>query len=245
MMLALVFLLASDRMVVKNSDCYAGPLKLPWDAAHTVRSGQTFVVHLKNGVVESAAAERIVAIRDRITALRLPTERKRFELASAAKWSGSGDTGFSLARGKAETSTITAAVHATGVLALFGASIFSRAVSDGQWLTSANLQERSFGFVSADLDHNPVQGLNLRSVLGACLGQHVRADKQTTIDLFARRTYKREEFTSRRSARCGRNVTERSLDAGSHRMAVDSSSVTSVAICRIRHTVPHESWSKT
>ena len=277
-------LLLADQIVLKNGDRYsgrlerveagkvlfiaeyAGALTLPWDAVQSVRSGETFVVHLKNGGIESAPAERLVALRDQITAVRSRAEQKRVEIASAAKWSGSGDTGFSLARGNAETSTLTTAVNATRVtqrdkLGLFGASIFSRAVRDGQRLTSANLRrgglrydrnlrERSFSFVSADLDHNPVQGLNLRSVLGAGLGQHVRADKQTTIDLFAGGTYNREEFTTgvRRDA-AEALLSEASThkingtfslsqkvavypnltDAGSYRMTVDSSAVTSIA----------------
>jgi putative salt-induced outer membrane protein len=289
MMLAVAFLLtAVDQIVLKNGDRYsghlerveagkvlfvaeyAGSLTFPWDAVQSVRSGETFVVRLKNGGVESAPAERIIELREQIAAVRSRAEQQRLEkqleIASAAKWSGAADTGFSLARGNAESSTITAALNTTRVtprdkLGLYGASIFARAVRDGQRLTSANLRrggfrydrnlrERSFSFVSADLDHNPLQGLALRSVFGAGFGQHVRTEKQITIDLFAGGTYNREEFTSgvRRDA-AEMLLSEASThkingtfslaqkvavypnltDAGSYRMTVDSSAVTSLA----------------
>jgi putative salt-induced outer membrane protein YdiY len=279
---------ATDQIVLKNGDRYsgrlekveagkvmfvaeyAGALTLPWDAVQTVRSTDTFVVQLKSGGIESASAERIVDLRDQIAAVRSRAEQTRMqrqlEVANAAKWSGSGDTGLSLARGNAETSTVNAAINATRAtqrdkLAIFGASLFSRAVRDNQRLTSANLRrgglrydrnirERNFSFLSADLDHNPIVGLNLRSVLGAGLGRRVRTEKHITIELFAGGTYNREEFiTGVRRDAAEALLSEASThkfngtfslsqkvavypnltDAGSYRMTVDSSAVTTIS----------------
>jgi putative salt-induced outer membrane protein YdiY len=288
MILLATVLLLSDQIVLKNGDRYsgrlerveggnvtfvaeyAGALTLPWDAVQTLVSRETFVVQLKNGGIESAPAERIAELRPDIAVIRSPAEQRRLDrqaqIARAAVWSGSGDIGFSLARGNAETSTLTSALNATrisdkGKLGIYGASIFSTANRDGQKLTSANLrrggmrydrnlnEQKRFTFVSADLDHNPVQGLNLRSVLGAGFGQHVKADKQTTLDLFAGGTYNREEFTTgvrRDSAEALLSeasthkvngtfslsqrvaVYPNLTETGTYRLTVDSSAVTTI-----------------
>lgn len=227
-------LLFADQLVMKNGDRYsghlesveagkvkfvadyAGAISVPWDAVQTLRSRETFVVRLKSGGIESAPADRVMAMRGQIEAVRSTAEQDRVrqavERAAMPVWVGHTDLGLSLSRGNAETSTLSASVNTArstkrDKLAFYGASLYSRAVRAGQRLTAANLRRggvrydlnlnrKQFAFVSGDLDHNPVQRLQLRSVAGAGFGQHLVQTKLNTFDLFAGGTLNREEFTT-------------------------------------------------
>ncbi|BDC48168.1 hypothetical protein F183_A04840 [Bryobacterales bacterium F-183] len=223
-----------DQVVMKNGDRYsgriesieggklrftaeyAGSLNLPWDAVSDIVSGDTFVLRTQLGGIESATAERLLALREQIIWVRNSVEQDRvlrtMELANAPVWAGFGDVGLSLARGNADTSTLSSALSATrstprNKIGLTASSLYSRAVRDGERLTSANLRRggfrwdrnfgpRAFSFVSGDLEHNPIQNLRLRSVIGVGLGRHLIRNQRHTFDLFGGGTYNREDFTT-------------------------------------------------
>lgn len=248
---------------------YAGAITVPWDAVESLRSQDTFVVKTRTGGFESAPAERILAMRGELESVWSRAEqervRQRMEKATAAVWSGHTDMGISLASGNTETQTLTGSVNATRItpkhkLGLFGTSLYSRAERDGQRLTAANLRRggfrydlnfnpKQFTFVSGDLDHNPIQNLTLRSVLGVGFGRHVVQSKLHTFDVFAGGTFNREEFRTGEERFAGEglfseasthkinssfslsqrfaiypNLTAR----GAYRMTLDSSAVTSL-----------------
>ncbi len=254
---------------VKFQAEYAGTITVPFDEVETIRSQDTFVVRTKTGGVESAPPERILAMRGEVESVwsRAEQERARrsVERASEPVWSGSTDIGISLAAGNTDTQTLSGAVNATRVtpstkLGFYGNSLYSRAVRDGQRLVAANLRRggfrydlnfspKQFTFVSGDLDHNPIQNLTLRSVLGVGFGRHLMQTKRNTLDLFAGGTFNREEFRATDARYAGEglfseasthkingsfslsqrfaiypNLTER----GAYRMTLDSSAVTSL-----------------
>ncbi len=234
-------LLRADQIIMKNGDHYsgrletieggrvkfvaeyAGTISFPWDAVESFTSMDTFVVKMKNGGVESAPAERILALRGEIDAVRSRAEqdrvKQRIEIAKATVWSGNTDLGVSLSRGNAESTTITGSVNATRAtaktkLGLYGTSIYSRVDTDGQHITAANLRRgglrydlnlnpKQFAFVSADADHNPIQNLNLRTVFGTGFGLHVVKTNLNTFDLYAGGTFNREQFTTGEMRRAG------------------------------------------
>lgn len=229
-----VTVFGTDQVIMKNGDRYsgrlesieggkvhflaeyAGPLKLPWEAVAGFTSGDTFVVRTKLGGIQSATAERILALREQIQWVRNSAEQDRvlrtMELANIPVWAGFGDIGLSLARGNVETSTLSTALSATRStkrtkLGLTASSLYSRAVTSGERLTSANQRRggvrwdynfspRAFSFVSADVEHNFIQNLRLRSVVGLGLGRHVVQSAHHTFDIFSGGTYNREAFTT-------------------------------------------------
>lgn len=229
-----VTLLGLDQVVMKNGDRYsgrlesieggklrfsaeyAGTLNLPWEAVANFSSRETFVLRTRRGGIESATAERVLALRDEIQWVRNSTEQDRvlrtMELANVPVWAGFGDIGLSIARGNADTSTLSSALSATRTtprtkFGITASSLYSRAVTAGERLTSANQRRggarwdynfspKSFSFVSGDLEHNPIQNLRLRSVIGLGLGRHVVQNPRHTFDLFGGGTYNREDFTT-------------------------------------------------
>ena len=66
-----------------------------------------------------------------------------------------------------------------------------------------NLDKRYFAFGALDFEKDKLQQLDLRSSLGAGLGYHVVATKETTFDIFGGLGATREEFTT-----SSRNFTE-------------------------------------
>jgi putative salt-induced outer membrane protein len=280
-------LLQADQIVMKNGDRYSGRLQniehgkvrfaaeytgtiqVPWDAVEELHSFETFVVELKNGGIESAPAERILAMRGEIEAVRTTVEQDRrlqqLQRANMAIWMGNADVGITLSRGNAEASTLAASINTLrttrrGKLAIYGASLYSRSEREGEKVTAANLRrgglrydanfnQQQFMFFQADLDHNPVQNLNLRSVLGMGFGHHLIATPRNTIDLFAGGTFNREQFTTGEKRVAGEgliseatshkvnhvfsltqklavypNITER----GAYRLTFDGSAITSI-----------------
>jgi putative salt-induced outer membrane protein YdiY len=280
-------LLQADQIVMKNGDRYsgrlekmedgkvrfaaeyAGTIQVPWDAVEEFHSFDTFVVELKHGGIESAPAERVLALRGELSAVRTVQEQDRrlqqMQRANMAIWMGNADLGMSLSRGNAEASTFSASINTSrttrrGKLAIYGASLYSRSEREGEKVTAANLRRgglrydanfnpKQFMFFQADLDHNPVQNLNLRSVLGTGFGHHLIATPRNTIDLFAGGSFNREQFTSGELRLAGEaliseatahklnhafslnqkfaiypNVTE----PGAYRMTFDGSAITSI-----------------
>jgi len=277
----------ADQIVMKNGDRYSGRLEtveagkvrftaefagaitVPWDAVESLVSSDTFVIRTREGGLESASAERILSLRSQIEVVRSRAEQDRIlqraAVADRPLWSGSTDFGISVARGNADTSTLSGALNAARVtphnkLAIYGTSLYSRAVRDGQRLTAANLRRgglrydhnfnpKQFTFVSADLDHNPIQNLTLRSVLGAGFGRHVRNTPRNTFDLFAGGTFNREEFRTGEERFAGEGLFSEAsthklnhsfslsqkfaiypnfTEVGAYRMTLDSSAVTSL-----------------
>jgi putative salt-induced outer membrane protein YdiY len=229
-LLMLAALAATDQITLKNGDRwsgriekldagkltftadFAGRVTIPWDAIQSIASEQTFAFALKNGGIESGRADRVMSVKDQIVTLRNGQRVERVQPPPNAFWTGSADTGLSLARGNANTTTLSATINTSRTskidkLSFTGAALYSEAALPGSSLVAANARRggfryernfspRRFSFVSGDLEHDTRQFLNLRSVLGAGLGQKLIQQPERTFDIFAGGSFNREDFST-------------------------------------------------
>jgi putative salt-induced outer membrane protein YdiY len=181
------------------------------------KDGRTLVgtISTSDGNLEVATAHSgTVAIsRDSVKTVRSESEQKSY-----GAWGGVFDTGLSLTRGNADTTTFTTGAHAARTTdnnkaSAFLTSIYSKGRTNGIDLTTAsavnaglrydfNLNPRTFGFVFTDFDHDRFQQLDLRNVIGGGVGKHVINNEATTFDVFAGASFNQEFFSTltRRSA---------------------------------------------
>lgn len=218
---------SSDGKTLNVKTAYAGDLTIQWDAVQSVTSDQPLYVTSKDGrllvgklrtsgerlEIATANSGTVTVSRDSVQTVRSESEQKAY-----GAWGGSLDTGLSLARGNADTSTFTIGAHVARVTdkdkaSAFVTSIYSSGNTNGVSLTTAsavnaglrydrNLSSRTFAFVFTDFDHDRFQQLDLRNVIGGGLGKHIVASDTTVFDLFAGGSFNQEFFETltRRSA---------------------------------------------
>jgi len=165
--------------------------------------------------VRAAAAPAAVPM-SAVAALRSTAEQRQFERRRDAElfelWTGTLDTGFSLTRGNSDTTTFTAGLNATRQTAtdkitVTATSVFAQNSTTGPTVTSAsavrgggrydvNVGDRVFAFGSLDLEHDRLQRLDLRTVIGSGLGWHARKSERTVFDVFGGATLNRENFSA-------------------------------------------------
>lgn len=125
-------------------------------------------------------------------------------------WSGGADVGFALTSGNSDTTNLAIGLNAerittTDKTTIYAASVYSRDSTDGDSRTTANtvrggvrydrdLNRKLFAYVFTDLEHNGLQDLTLRFVLGGGLGYHVVRNERTELDLLGGLAWNREYF---------------------------------------------------
>ena len=218
---------SSDGKSLNLKSEYAGDLTIKWEAIQSVSSSEPMYVTAKDGRVivgtvstandnlqiATAQSGTVTVSRDSIETVRSESEQRAY-----GAWGGVFDTGLSLARGNANTTTFTIGTHAARVTdkdkaSAFLTSIYSQGRSNGISLTTAsavnaglryefNLSPKVFAFVFTDFDHDRFQQLDLRNVLGGGIGKHVIKTDTTTFDLFGGLSFNQEFFSTltRRSA---------------------------------------------
>jgi putative salt-induced outer membrane protein YdiY len=218
---------SSDAKTLSVKTAYAGDLTIQWDAVQSVSSDQPLYVTAKDGrrlvgkvqssgdnlEIATASSGTVTLSRSSVQTVRSESEQKAY-----GAWGGVLDSGLSLARGNADTTTFTIGTHVARVtdndkVSAFVTSIYSKGTTNGISLTTAsavnaglrydrNLSSRTFAFVFTDFDHDRFQQLDLRNVIGGGLGKHVIASDTTTFDLFAGGSLNQEFFQTltRRSA---------------------------------------------
>ena len=182
-------------------------------------------------------------------------------------WSGGADVGVALTSGNSDTTNIAIGLTAerrTGNdrTSIYAASIYNRDSTSGESRTVANtvrggvrydrdINRNFFGYVFTDLEHNGLQDLTLRFVLGGGLGYHAIRNERTELDLLGGLAWNREyfkgDFNDRSSAeaQAGQTLSHRfssrvSLkeaffifpnltEGGRYRMNFDASLVTDVS----------------
>jgi putative salt-induced outer membrane protein len=215
----------AKNVIVKTD--YAGDLTIKWDAIQSISSSSPLYVTAKDGRVlvgtvtssdsnlqiATAQSGTVTVSRDSIQTVRSAAEQKSY-----GAWGGIFDTGLSLVRGNANTTTFTIGARAARTTdknkaSAFVTSIYSQGQSNGISITTAsainaglrydfNLSPRVFAFVFTDFDHDRFQQLDLRNVIGGGLGKHVIKNDTATFDLFGGFTFNQEFFSTltRRSA---------------------------------------------
>ena len=125
-------------------------------------------------------------------------------------WSGGADVGVALTSGNSDTTNIAIGLAATrrtsnDKTSIYAASIYNRDSTSGESRTVANtarggvrydrdINRKFFGYVFTDLEHNGLQDLTLRFVLGGGLGYHAIRNERTELDLLGGGAWNREFF---------------------------------------------------
>jgi len=146
-------------------------------------------------------------------------------------WTGGADVGFALTSGNSDTTNLAIGLAASretrnDKTTLYAASIYSRDSTDGEDRTTANtirggvrydrnINEKFFGYGFSDLEHNGLQDLTLRFVIGGGLGYHAIRNERTQLDLLGGLDWNREFFkgdfndTSSAEAQLGQTLNHR------------------------------------
>jgi putative salt-induced outer membrane protein YdiY len=178
------------------------------------------VVDSSQGRVEVATKEagKVAFAKDVIVVIRSEAEQAAYEaqqhrLANPGLgdlWTGAADIGFSLSRGNSETSNFVVGINAARAttrdkISTYFTLLNTRSKLDNRSQLTAdakrggirydvNLNPRLFAFGSADLENDKFQKLDLRLVLAAGLGFHVKKTETTTFDVFGGGAYNKELF---------------------------------------------------
>ena len=207
----------------------AGVISIPWDQVKEAGSEGELTVVLSDGrtlkgrlrtqadrLVIATAAGAESAPFGEVKGLRDAGEQKKFERLEKpsvlALWTGYFDIGASLARGNADTTTISTAMNASRVTrsdkttAYFN-QIYGRAKVNGVestnaeairggWAYNRNLKKRTFLNGFNDYEYDRFQNLDLRFVAGGGLGVNVLNTERNRLDLLGGAAYNREKFNT-------------------------------------------------
>lgn len=210
---------------------YAGTVKIDWAAVAEVSSVKPLYVASTAaptvfGRVEAAGGQVEVATegagtveipRDSLKTIRSPKERRLLRA-----WSGHLDSGLSLTRGNAKTTTYTvsaAAVRAAGrgKASAYFDTVFAQNSTSGVSETTAqavrggfrydfDISSRAFTFAFTDLEHDRFQELDLRHSLGGGLGYRLIKGERTTLNLLGGGSFKQEFFDMDPTRRSGEGL---------------------------------------
>jgi putative salt-induced outer membrane protein len=132
--------------------------------------------------------------------------------ANAASWHGALNAGVDVSRGNSETSTISTTAAFTRLaprdrLGLFGRHLFSAIGSGANSVTTARVTGGGlrydhdpigplYGFAFGDAENDPLQLLDLRTVVGGGGGAHVLKSDATQFNLFGGVSYARDAYAA-------------------------------------------------
>ncbi len=175
---------ADGKLSIKTTD--AGTVTVPQDSVQTVRS-----------------KDEEAAYQAELNRLRNPSLRDL--------WSGTLDTGLSLAKGNADSATFNFGFNAARTttrdkISGYMTVLYARNSTTGTSLVTANakrggarydinLSSRVFAFGLGDLENDEFQKLDLRLTLGGGMGWHALKTERSTFDIFGGGSMNREYFT--------------------------------------------------
>jgi putative salt-induced outer membrane protein YdiY len=156
----------------------------------------------------------VVIDRSAIAVVRSEAEQRVYESTLNPglfeQWSGGADVGFALTRGNSTTTNFALGMAISretlrDKTSLYAASVYNRESTSGISRTTANtfrfgarydrnLNRDWFGYGFTDLEHNGLQDLNLRWVLGGGIGYHAINNERTKLDLLGGLDMSREFF---------------------------------------------------
>lgn len=222
----------SDRKELLLKTEFIGDVNVQWDAIERITAEQSVFVTSSEGQVlvgpvtsangmlqvETESSGRINVAKALVETVRSKPEQDAY-LAEIERlrdpslldfWSGTLDTGLSLTRGNAETTTFTNSMKTQRTtqrdkISIHATSLYATSDRDGESRTTANairggtrydvnLSERLFTFGFIDLEFDEFQNLDLRNVLGGGLGWHIINNERTTFDFFSGGSFNQEYF---------------------------------------------------
>ncbi|NWG14557.1 MAG: DUF481 domain-containing protein [Acidobacteria bacterium] len=220
--------------LVFKSDVF-GNVSIPWDQVTQVTSDESLFVLLPQGSVQGKLAtvdDRLVVAtetaKETVALAEAPVIRNAAEQQVWERlqnpgwlklWAGFVDFGTSLARGNADTTTMTTGLNAsratrTDKTTLYFNQIYSTASLEGETSTTAqairggwghnrNVNSRMFWNIFNDYEYDKFQNLDLRLVLGTGLGYNVIKAERARLDLVGGGAYTHEEFSTPLSRNSG------------------------------------------
>lgn len=156
----------------------------------------------------------VVVERAAVAVVRSEAEQRAYENTLNPgwfeQWSGGADLGFALTRGNSHTTNFALGMAISretqrDKTSLYAASVYNRESTEGISRTTANtfrlggrydrdINRQWFGYGFSDLEHNGLQDLNLRWVVGGGIGYHAIRSERTRLDLLAGLDVSREFF---------------------------------------------------
>lgn len=164
--------------------------------------------------LKPANGSAIVVERSAISLVRSAEEQTAYERSLnpgwLENWSGGADVGLALTSGNSDTLNFALGLAMTretrrDKTSVYAASVFSRDSTSGISRTTANtlrgglrydrdINRKLFGYGFTDLEHNGLQDLTLRWVLGGGLGYHAIRKERTQLDLLGGLALNKEYF---------------------------------------------------
>ena len=152
--------------------------------------------------------------RSAIHGMRSQAEQLAYERSQnpgwLENWSGGADIGLAITSGNSDTTNLAVGLGMTretfrDKTTVYAASVYSRDRTNGISRTVANtvrggvrydrdINRKWFAYGFTDLEHNGLQDLTLRLVLGGGLGYHVIRSERTKFDLLGGLDWDREFF---------------------------------------------------
>ena len=156
----------------------------------------------------------VATSKSAITTLRSEDEQAAFVRLQSPGffelWNGSLTAGLALTRGNSDTTNFALGFGASRTTArdkfgVYAASLYATDSTDGESRTTSNVlrgglrydynfTDRWFGYVFTDLEHNELQNLDLRLVLGGGAGYHAIRTERAELDVFGGIAWNKEFF---------------------------------------------------
>lgn len=183
----------------------------------TLNDGRTVsgLVTARNNQFEiKSTSGPVIVERSAVAVVRSEAEQRAYESTLNPglfeQWSGGADVGFALTRGNSSTTNFALGMSIAretlnDKTSLYAASVYNRENTGGISRTVANtfrfgarydrnINRDWFGYGFTDLEHNGLQDLNLRWVLGGGIGYHAIRSERTKLDLLGGLAMNREFF---------------------------------------------------
>ncbi len=191
-------------LTLKDNQVLVGPIATV-DSKLEVRTTDAGTISVSRDILQSLrSTEEQEAYQTQLDRLRNPS---LLDL-----WSGTLDTGLSLSRGNADTTTFNFGFNAARTttrdkISVYMTALYARNNTTGTSLVTANakrgggrydlnITSKVFAFGLGDLENDEFQKLDLRLTLGGGGGWHARKTDRTTFDLFGGGGLTREYFST-------------------------------------------------
>ena len=226
--------LKSDTKALTLKSEFAGTVAIDWNAIDTITSAAPLYLTLKSGQVlvgpvatsngaiqvKTSDAGTVTTAKAEVETIRSKEEQETYQTGIERLtnprlldlWSGFVETGLSLSRGNADTSTFNLGMNAAratkrdkisvNFTSLYtknkvnGVSILAAEAVRGGIRYDLNISERLFGFGFTTEEYDKFQHLDLRAVFGGGLGEHLIKHDTTTFDIFGGGSLNKEFYTT-------------------------------------------------
>ncbi len=198
----------------------AGRVTVKWASVSVLTTTASLHVTLPTGQsldgVPTVAQGRVVVQQTNGATVPVDFESVRTvelsAVAGKASWSGALNAGLDVSRGNSETATVSTNGTVTRVgradrFGLFGTYLFSSIGTGANAITTARASRsglrydhdvlgRLFGFGFGDIENDPLQLLDLRTVVGGAAGAHVVKTDETQFNLFAGVSFANDSYAA-------------------------------------------------